>query len=605
MTPADHGAARTRTVTSAAPPRAGRGDDPGDCAVLVIGSGLAGMMAALAAHEQGARVTLACTGALGADGDSAIASGGLAVAANTAAGDDPDRHREDTIRSGAGLVTPAVATAVTAEAPALLERLVGYGAGFARDQNGGYAFKPIPGHRFPRSVRCDGGGTATLMTPLVDAIRATDIRVVDHVFVRELIRANGTDGGPVIGAAALREADGSSVTLSARAVVLAAGGLGQLFVLTSNQPKIFGSGYALALRAGCSVTDLEFIQFTPTALVYPTFASGMSPGGALMAQPGVALRNTEGERFMRRYDPENGECTTRDVLARAIHREVSEGRGTRHGGVYLDLSGTTRTAISDISGRFLRAMDAGGFDPFEDKAEVAPEAHFCMGGVAVNAQCATGVPGLYAAGEVASGLHGANRLNSNALTEAAVTGRTAGIQAARHAASTTTSSTESRQASTPTPWHDDAGTPDDPSTADAVRRRIKELMARGAGVERHADSLGEVLDELRGLAGIIDRHEHACAAPDRQAWISVGQMRLTAEAVASAALARNESRGSHFRRDHPRPRPELCAHNLLRWHPDSGLSMQTVPAGEVPRIVSETSGRRPADVGASRTRGER
>lgn len=603
MTPADRGATRTSTVAAAAPPRAGRGE-AGDCAVLVIGSGLAGMMAALAAYEHGARVTLACTGALGADGDSAIASGGLAVAANTVAGDDPDHHREDTIRSGAGLVTPAVAAAVTAEAPALLDRLVAYGAGFARDPDGGYAFKPIPGHRFPRSVRCDGGGTTTLMTPLVDAIRGSDIRVVEHVFVRDLIRANGTEGAPVVGAAALREADGASITLTARAVVLAAGGLGQLFTRTSNQPKIFGSGYALALRAGCSVADLEFIQFTPTALVYPTFASGMSPGGALMAQPGVALRNSHDERFMRRYDPENGECTTRDVLARAIHREVSEGRGTRHGGVYLDLSGTTRAAISDISGRFLRAMDAGGFDPFDDRVEVAPEAHFCMGGVAVTAQCETGVPGLYAAGEVASGMHGANRLNSNALTEAAVTGRTAGIQAARHAASTTTSP-EPLQAPLSVPPDDTAGTPGDTSTADAVRRRIKELMARSAGVERHADSLGEVLDELRGLVGIIEGHEHACAAQDRQGWISVGQMRLAAEAVATAALARNESRGSHFRRDHPRPRPEQCAHNLLRWRPDTGLSMQTVPAGEIPRIVSETDGRRSANVAVSQTRRER
>lgn len=535
--------------------------------VIVVGGGIAGLVAALSAAERGADVLLVSATPLGSGGDSAIASGGFAVAANRADGDSPSTHRDDTLRSGHGLATRAVVEQVTENGPAMLERLTALGARFARHDNGEFAFAPIPGHSRPRSVRCEGGGTGAVMGPLIEAVRRSGIRIREDVFVRRLRQG---PSGRVTGVDLL-DREGRPSTEASRTTILAAGGLGQLYAHTSNAEDIFGSGYALALHAGCSVVDLEFIQFTPTALVYPTFAAGMSPGGALMAQPGVTLRNANGERFMRRYDPERGECTTRDVLSRAIDTEVREGRGTSHGGVYLDLSGTTREAIFDISGRFLRAMDAGGFDPFEQRAEVAPETHFCMGGVVIDETGETELPGLFAAGEVAAGMHGANRLNSNALTEAAVMGWVAGESAAKEAAAAAGATVDLASSSNLDDGAPPRMSPLPPSQFFELRNDLQRVVQVSGGVLR------SVSDLLDGISRVDAIEKSVLDTGKGSARDALEQMCLVARVVLYSALRREESRGAHYRADFPQT-DAVTSHTRVRLV-GGELDVATLPAG--------------------------
>ena len=569
-----------------------RPDEALQCAdVLIIGAGLAGVMAALTAREAGADVLLVCSGELGTGGDSAIASGGLAVPANTAAGDSPEIHYRDTLASGAGLCTPEVVRRVSSRAVALIDELSQWGAEFARHDDGRFAFQPIPGHSYPRSVRCSGGGTSALMRPLGARLAQVGVRVRENAVVLNLLTVSEGEGPDrVVGAAVVDERDGSRTTALAASTVLATGGLGQLFLHTSNNPDIYGSGYALALQAGCSVADLEFVQFTPTALVYPEFAAGMSPGGALMAQPGVYLRNSLGERFMERYDPVNRECTTRDVLSRAIFHEVSNGRGTNRDGVHLDLSGTTRDAIADISGRFLRAMDAGGFDPFSNMVEVAPEAHFCMGGVPVDDFGQSELPGLFVAGEASAGMHGANRLNSNALTEAAVMGEAAGDAAADRAARVDIPKAD--EIAQVRPRREDIGPAKepgfDPVDVAAQSRQltagIRQVIQECAGVVRDADKLALGRKSLQGIRA-------EAADLERGPWqsrlngVAISQMCLVGEAMILSAESRCESRGSHFRNDHPETSTDHPDHNVVRLA--ETLSAVRVTGGELATWVRD------------------
>lgn len=281
---------------------------------------------------------------------------------------------------------------------------------------------------------------------------------------------------------------------------------------------------------------------------------------------------------MSRYDPEHGENTTRDVLSRAIFREVDEGRGTEHGGVYLDLTGTARDAIGDVSGRFLRAMDAGGWDPFRDMVEVAPEAHFAMGGVVVDENAATQVPGLFVAGEAACGLHGANRLNSNALIEAATTGERAGHGASDFVAC---------QGMPPSAGEHTSATPVS-DVADATSRAkareamasLRLLMTRHVGVQRDAAGLRSAEAVIETIVG------DARGLPPGAARSALDHRLLTARIVILSALLRRESRGAHFRRDFPDSNPAQLSHIVTRLRPDGHLRHQRVAPGHLRTLIT-------------------
>lgn len=533
--------------------------------VVVIGSGLAGLVAALEADRCGVTVALLSRGEIGS-GNTELASGGLAAVTGIDPGDTPDLHLADIQRSARGLEFPDIARVFVDEAGDAIRSLERFGAKFARTEKSLQLFM-APGHSRARSIRCEGGGTSNLLKPLLARVSESSIRCISRVTVIEIERDEENRVSGVI----LLDEKGRTYCIAAKAVVLACGGLGQLFPLTSNSSVATGSGYYLALKAGAILTDLEFVQFTPTSLAYPPEVRGTSTGGGLLAQKGVRLLNAHGERFMPAYD-ERAEAATRDVVARAIHREIKAGRGSDHGAVYVDMSAADRKAVAQVSGRFLRAMEKIGVDPYSSRVEVAPDVHFAMGGVAIDSDGWTGVPGLFAAGEIAAGLHGATRLNSNGLTEAVVFGQRAGGAAAEGKAAPAWRFAGGRETVGICRFiaHDPRGdsaeglqkeaislpeipVPSAPSVGPTIEDRVEELrvelrlaLATGAGIERDGATTANAIANHARLSpelALVDRR--TAIGFDLEARYVVSGL------VLRAVEARTESRGAHFRTDFP------------------------------------------------------
>jgi L-aspartate oxidase len=473
--------------------------------VLVIGAGLAGLGAALAAAPR--RVLVISPDTLSHACSSAWAQGGVAVAM----GDDdtPALHAEDTVAAGAGLVDPDMARLLADEGPAAVRRLAEFGAPFDRDAHGRFSQGLEAAHSRSRIARVKGdqAGRAIMETVAATALAAGHIEVWAHARARALLQdAEGRVRG------ALVERNGRLVEVIAPATVLATGGLGGLYAVTTNPAAVRGEGLGLAAMIGAVIADPEFVQFHPTAVDL-----GLDPAplaSEALRGEGALLVDAFGQPFMTAYDA-RAELAPRDIVARAIHRQIAGGLGA-----FLD----AREAIGarfpeEFPGVFAACM-AGGIDPRVDAIPVAPAAHYHMGGIAADAQGRTSAPGLFAVGECASiGVHGANRLASNSLLEAAVFGPRAG-EAARDAEAPGSTPTAARPA---------------PDLSDQALQRLRAAMSRDAGVVRDAAGLARLLEEIAALEAEQGR----------------GPALAAARLVASAALARQESRGAHFRLDHP------------------------------------------------------
>lgn len=514
--------------------------------VLVIGGGLAGASAAQAAADAGANTLLVAKAPIGVGGASARASGGFAAAVGS--DDSAALHAEDTIAGGCGVNTARQVAAITQRAPEALHRLNARAGGFT-DRGSALQGQPAPLHSADRSVQYPLG-MAHLMTSLRDGLQQANVGLLeDH---RAVDLMYGQSGG-VTGAHLFDSAMGRIVTCTAGAVVLAAGGCGQLFPVTSNGPDATGDAFALALRAGCAVRDMEFIQFTPTAFAAPGALRGHTIVGTLLTLEGVRLVNANGERFMERYAPERLEAADRATLARAIDREVREGRGTASGGVHLDATAVPADLFNRHRPGFAELCAAHGIDPCTDPLETAPAVHTCLGGVCAD-ETLVAAPGLYVAGEALAGTHGANRLSSNSLTEALVTGQWAGARAAASARGRAPGAASHAIQPVGLPAHGAwqmAG----------LHTRLQHVMGDSAGVERSASGLKA---GLRALAELQREHHEAVAggADDVAHWIDLRNMLLTARAILGAALERTESRGAHFRTDFPNRSDEAWRGNI-------------------------------------------
>lgn len=473
--------------------------------VLVIGAGLAGLTAALAAAPRRALVISPDT--LSHACSSAWAQGGVAVALSE--GDSPALHAADTIAAGAGLVDPSMARLLADEGPAAVRALADLGAPFDRDAAGRFSQGLEAAHSRSRIARVKGdqAGRAIMETVAAAAIAARHIEVWAHARARALLK---DESGTVRGA--LIDRAGKLVEVTAAATILATGGLGGLYAVTTNPPAVRGEGLGLAAIAGARIADPEFVQFHPTAVDL-----GIDPAplaSEALRGEGAVLVDAFGDPFMAAYD-ERAELAPRDIVARAIHRQIASGRGA-----FLDC----REAIgahfpTEFPGVFAACM-AGGIDPRQDAIPVAPAAHYHMGGIETDDDGRTSLPGLYAVGECASvGVHGANRLASNSLLEAAVFGPRAGA-VARDAAMGETAP----MAAAPLP-----------DLPEAALQGLRAAMARDAGVVRDAEGLTRLLDEIDGLQAAYGR----------------GPVLATARLVATSALARRESRGAHYRIDYP------------------------------------------------------
>ncbi|HEX6860526.1 MAG TPA: L-aspartate oxidase [Caulobacteraceae bacterium] len=475
--------------------------------VLILGGGLAGLSAALSAAP--AKVLLLTAAPIAQGCSSAWAQGGMAVA--MADDDTPELHAADTVAAGAGLVDIDMACLLAEEGPAAVERLAALGAPFDRDETGAFAQSLEAAHSRARVARVKGdqAGRAVMDAVVAAALASRHIEIRANARARNLLQdAQGRVRG------VLAEIDGRLVRVIARATILATGGLGGLYAVTTTPAEVRGEGLGLAALAGAVVADPEFVQFHPTAIDIGRDPAPLATE-ALRGE-GAVLINDAGEAFMSRYHPA-AELAPRDVVARAIHAQRQAGFGA-----YLDATQAVGARFPEEFPAVFAACLSGGIDPRVQPIPVAPACHYHMGGVVTDADGATSLPGLYAAGEVAStGVHGANRLASNSLLEAAVFGARAGKAAAAHPDPKTT------------PLAAEA-LPDLPPLA---LQRLRQAMSRHAGVMRDAAGLTKLIAEIDAL-----KAQHG-----------TGPVLAAAGLLAQCALERRESRGAHFRTDFPLP----------------------------------------------------
>ena len=535
--------------------------------VLVIGAGGAGMYAALEAARAGAAVVLADRSLIGRGGATVMAQMTVAAALGEQTPDHWEHHLSDTLAAGRGLCDERLAALLCEDGPRRLREMDDWKVGWARE-DGHIKQAQAPGHDRPRCAYVDFLSTGpavsrTLRAQLnaADGVRRIGELVIVDIAVRD---------GEACGATALHLPTGRAVTLAAKAVVIATGGLTGLYRRNSASSNMGGDGYALALRAGAELIDMEFVQFFPIGHLAPRLV-GMDP---IMWDPfryklGGRLLNAEMREFEQNYATRDSRSDgryvlTRDLATYAITREVEAGRGSPAGGAYLSFQHVPEAEIRSAFGPVVDRLAANGIDLAKRPVEVAPIAHYHMGGVRVDEALQARVPGLYAGGEAVGGANGANRLSGNAITEAFVFGARAGRNAARRALQG--SSLWSPQAAGPAlDLLRSAQRRDAPNLA-AVVGELKALMADTVGPFRTGEKLRsavQAIERLKTAIGEIPVSSAAAFDPVLVDWLDLRNMLLVAQSVTLPALARTESRGAHQREDHPGLDDNWCVNQLV------------------------------------------
>ena len=591
--------------------------------VLVIGAGGAGLRAAIEASARGARVGLICKSLLG-KAHTVMAEGGVAAAlANVDDRDNWKVHFADTMRGGQYLNNWRMAELHAREAPDRVRELEAWGALFDRTGDGRILQRNFGGHRYPRLAHVGDRTGLEMIRTLQDKGVHQGIDVHMEVTVIRLFLRNGKAAG----ALAYDRERGRFRLFRARSIVLATGGVGRAFKITSNSWEYTGDGHSLAYQAGAALQDMEFVQFHPTGMVWPPSVRGILVTEGVRGEGGI-LVNKEGRRFMFDDIPENyrnqtaatpeegwryvmgdksarrpPELLTRDHVARCIVREVKEGRGTPHGGVYLDIAWIKeklpnaaehiRKKLPSMYHQFKQLAD---IDITTTPMEIGPTTHYIMGGVRVDGDTQmSGVPGLFAAGEVGAGLHGANRLGGNSLSDLLVFGKRAGEYAAGFAQSATAQAPDSGEVNEAMR---DALAPFDRPNGEnpyAIQHDLQEMMQSLVGIVRRED---EMLRAREGLEKLKARARNAGVTGNREynpGWhtaLDLQHLVTVSEAILRAALERQESRGGHFRDDYPDKSPEFGAVNLVvETDAQGAMAVRRVPIPPVPdelqRVIKE------------------
>ncbi|MBP1929101.1 fumarate reductase (CoM/CoB) subunit A [Methanolinea mesophila] len=510
-----------------------RSDCVRDYHVLIIGSGGAGVRAAIEASNYGETLLVSKTIA-GKGGCTPMAEGGYNAVLRKE--DSCEIHYEDTLKGGGYLNDRELVRILVDEAPQRMDDLLHWGAVFDVTDCCEVAQRPFGGQRFPRTCYAGDRTGHEMMMTLMDRLASTDAEIEDEVTVIDLL----TDEGRVNGAVGL-DRKGEMVIFSADSVVLATGGGTRIYDISTNSSSGTGDGFALGYRAGAEVIDMEQVQFHPTGAVYPYDARGRLVTEAVRGEGGV-LKNSLGERFMKMYDPERMELSTRDVVARSIATEILEGRGTAHGGVHLDVTHLPRHQIESRLPVMLEQFKKFGVDIRDEPMEVAPTAHHMMGGLRISPRAETTLPGLYACGEVTGGVHGANRLGGNALADTQVFGKRAGESAGK--AEIRGRRIDEAQIGAQQARLDGFLTGD--TNPFHVTRSLQTAMWEGAGIFRTEQGLAKTAGIINHLGTLRLR----AATPENLVQCcTVQNMLLTASLVCRAALLRKESRGAHVRRD--------------------------------------------------------
>jgi succinate dehydrogenase / fumarate reductase flavoprotein subunit len=555
--------------------------------VLIIGAGGAGLRAAIEALAQGASVGVVCKSLLG-KAHTVMAEGGIAAAmANVDAADNWKTHFRDTIRGGKFLNNWCMAQLHAQESPDRVRELEQWGALFDRTESGDILQRAFGGHTFKRLCHVGDRTGLEMIRTLQDRGVQQGIDVYMECTVTRLL----TDNGRVAGAFAYWRETGRFIVFKAKSIVIATGGIGKAWRVTSNSWEYTGDGMALAYEAGAELMDMEFVQFHPTGMVWPPGVQGILVTEAVRGEGGI-LRNKAGERFMEKYDPKRMELSTRDVVARSIYTEVKEGRGTEHGGAYLDISHKPAEYVKKkLPSMYHQFKELADVDITKGPMEVGPTCHYMMGGIRVDAETAEStVPGLFAAGEAAAGLHGANRLGGNSLSDLLVFGRRAGLAAAQHAKRSSMVSIDNLQIEQAekellAPFSN-SGT----ESPYAVHRDLQEVMQNLVGIFRTEEDLKKALAELEKLRARAARVSVEGSRLFNPGWhlsYDLKAMLIVSEAVTRSALARKESRGAHSRIDYPKVDPVWEKKNNVIVCEGGQMERSESPIGEMPADLKQ------------------
>ncbi|WP_458108795.1 FAD-binding protein [Arthrobacter sp. R3-55] len=555
--------------------------------VLVIGTGGAGLRASIELAQRGVQV-LAVGKRRKHDAHTSLAAGGINAALGTMDPEDSwEQHAADTLRESYFLADPAIVETVARNAARGIEDLEKWGMPFAREEDGRISQRFFGAHKYRRTAYAGDYTGLEIQRTLMRRAAELNVPIIDTVYITRLLVADGT----IFGAYGFDVVDGNPVQIHADAVILAAGGHTRIWRHTSSRrDENTGDSFRLAALAGARIRDAELVQFHPSGLLDPDDAAGTLVSEAARGEGGI-LTNALGERFMERYDPERMELSTRDRVALAGFTEVAEGRGTEKGGVYLDVSHLPRETIMEKLPRVYRTLiDLQMLDITTTKIEIAPTAHYSMGGVWVAPEDhGTGVNGLYAIGEASSGLHGANRLGGNSLIELLVYGRITGEHVAEYVRSRTDVRRDPAAVGLAHTEMQGLLTGKGTESARRLQRELRNLMTEHAGVVRTEEGLKAGLGKLADLeerAGFVTAHPDIAGYDDlAHAYDLLGSL-LAARATLECAIERRETRGAHNRADFPEMDPSLQGNFV--WSPGGGVSFETVtPAPESFRALAE------------------
>ncbi len=598
----------TGNLMSSEPDRAPHGFETHDYDVVVVGAGGSGLRAAIAAHDAGAKVAIVCKSLLG-KAHTVMAEGGIAASmGNVWPEDNWQVHFRDTMRGGKMLNNWRMAQLHAQEAPERVLELEDWGALFDRTADGLISQRDFGGHRYARLAHVGDRTGLEMIRTLQQRAVALGIDVFMECTVTQIFK----DGGRVSGAFGYWRETGRFIVFKTPSVVLATGGIGKSYQVTSNSWEYTGDGHALALRTGASLINMEFVQFHPTGMVWPPSVKGLLVTESVRGDGGV-LRNSEGRRFMFDYIPEFFKAETadteeegdrwyddkknnrrppellpRDEVARAINSEIKAGRGSPHGGVFLDIASrrTPEFIRRRLPSMYHQFKELADVDITSESMEIGPTCHYVMGGVEVDADTGQSiVEGLYAVGEVSGGMHGSNRLGGNSLSDLLVFGRRAGLNAAYYA---------ERSKADPPAFDDAAATAaaehalapfevqggENPYT---IQKDLQDIMQRLVGIIRTAEELTEALSDLEGLKVRVAKMSVEGNRQYNPGWhlaLDIVNMLAVSQCIATAALERKESRGGHTRDDYPGPDPHWGQVNLVLTQRDDGaieLKHQPLP----------------------------
>ncbi|MCL5102068.1 MAG: FAD-binding protein [Candidatus Marsarchaeota archaeon] len=539
------------------------------------------MRAALAALENGSKVVVVSKSVLG-KAHTVMAEGGIAASVgNVDSKDNWEVHFSDTIVEGVYLGNWRMAEILAKEAPERVFELERFGAIFDRTPEGKIMQRAFGGHTYRRLCHVGDKTGLEIIRTLEDRTIHRDVKVMDEIYITKLFKS----GGAFAGALGLSMREGKFYFFKAKALIVSTGGGGRVYKITSNSWESTGDGLALAYKIGVELQDMEMIQFHPTGMVYPPGVAGLLVTEGVRGEGGI-LTNIKGERFMLRYSPEKKELDARDVVARSIYYEIQAGRGTEHGGVYLDISHKGADFIKKkLPGMYSQFKEFAGVDITKEKMEVGPTVHYQMGGIRVDPETgATNVEGVFAAGEVASGLHGANRLGGNSLADILVFGKRTGEGASKYAKKAKTRPADEKEIQSAIN-EAESYIRENGANPNVMIEKLRETMSSKVGIIRNENDLQEalsVIEEMKaqlkdvGVKGTLVYNKGLLAC------FELSNMLVATEAIVKSAIMRKESRGAHTRSDYPKRSREWLRNIICSIGNDGSMELSTIPLTEMP-----------------------